>query len=332
MSLSWFKYGRDHPALRLLALFVAWKSLLALIVLAAPGVGYDTSTSLLSSSSGSQNDASNTPQHLYSTWLRFVRWDALYYTHMSEQGHVFEQEWAFGVGLSTALSWTAICRALKLGHKISANACLGLLKLGISPHMSTVFAGILISHVFHWLSVTQVWALTRALVGDQTNQHNSLSFTAAALHIISPAGVFLSAPYSEALFSCFSMSGSLSLVYALHNFDTGLTSAGCRHMLHAGVRFMAATMVRSNGILTGISFFVEAYTTALGILSQSFSRAQLTRLASILVGGLLIGCGLVYPQFLAYRDYCYGRAIDNRRPWCNQMLPSIFTWVQSHYW
>jgi phosphatidylinositol glycan class V len=109
MNTLWSNYGRNRPILALFTLFVAWKSLIALIVLAAPGVGYDTSTSLLSALPGNGHVVSNEPEPMPRSWLKFVRWDAIYFTHMSEQGHVFEQEWAFGIGLSTLISWTARC-------------------------------------------------------------------------------------------------------------------------------------------------------------------------------------------------------------------------------
>jgi phosphatidylinositol glycan class V len=128
------------------------------------------------------------------------------------------------------------------------------------------------------------------------------------------------------------MSGFLAFVYALRRFNKNQTVAGSAMMVLAGLSPCAATIVRSNGILAGIPFLFEAITAALGILSQGLSTTRLAQLASLGAGGLLVGVGLVYPQFLAYREYCYGRSPDDRRPWCNLTLPSIFTWVQSHYW
>jgi Gpi18-like mannosyltransferase len=174
--------------------------------------------------------------------------------------------------------------------------------------------------------------LTGALLGEQASKDSSLPVNAAALHIISPAGAFLSAPNSEGLFSFLSISGFLSFVLALQHFDKGQISAGSTNMLTAGIRFCVATVVRSNGILAGIPFLIEAIATAFGVLSQGLSRLHFTRLAPVVVGGMLVGFGLVYPQILAYQEYCHGRSPDNRRPWCNQLPPSIFTFVQSHYW
>ncbi len=103
-------HGRRHDLVSLFRIFVAWKALLVAIALASPGVGYDTSTSLLGTTAGGlvSPAISDTPTSMqYSPWLKLVRWDALYFTHMADQGHVFEQEWAFGVGLSSVISWIA---------------------------------------------------------------------------------------------------------------------------------------------------------------------------------------------------------------------------------
>ncbi|OAP59664.1 hypothetical protein AYL99_06962 [Fonsecaea erecta] len=128
------------------------------------------------------------------------------------------------------------------------------------------------------------------------------------------------------------MSGFLGYLHAIRLFQSGLVFAGCTTIICAGLTFSTATMVRSNGILAGIPFLVEAVTTLLAMFSQGLSASRVFQLASIVFAGLLVACGMVYPQGLAYKDYCYGRATETRRPWCNQTIPSIFTWVQSHYW
>ncbi len=204
---------------------------------------------------------------------------------------------------------------------------------GASATTTTIAAGLLISHSAHWLAVVQVWALTKCLVGGaQKSSNSSVPFFSAMFHILSPAGIFLSAPYTESLFAFLSISGFLGYVYATQYFDHARVLPGCLAMVAAGVFFGAATMIRSNGILAGIPYAIQAVTTTLTIIPQGFTRTRICQLASVVVGGSLVGVGMITPQFLAYLEYCRGRNHEDRRPWCDQTIPSIFTWTQSYYW
>ena len=114
-------YGRQHPLVLLFGIFAAWKSLIILIALSSPGIGYDTSTSLRSFKNDTLPVVSDVPATFNHNWLNFVRWDAIYFTHLAEQGHVFEQEWAFGVGLSTAISWIATRKSIVHIDRVKAD-------------------------------------------------------------------------------------------------------------------------------------------------------------------------------------------------------------------
>ncbi len=103
-------------------------------------------------------------------------------------------------------------------------------------------------------------------------------------------------------------------------------------MVIAGSAFGLATLIRSNGILAGIPFLIEAVTTMLALLSHGFSLTRIVRLGSVGLGGILVAVGMFLPQVLAFQEYCAGRSPGDRREWCEWTLPSIFTFVQSHYW
>lgn len=192
-------------------------------------------------------------------------------------------------------------------------------------------AGILLSHTAHWLSVVQLWALATALVADRSSDF-AIPFCAAALHTFSPAGVFLCAPYSESTFAFLSMSGFLGYSHAIQYFHRGQAFRGCTAMVGAGLSFGIASIVRGNGILAGIPYLIEAIAAGLAILLQGFTMTRFSRLVSVIVGGMFVGIGMLIPQVLGYREYCLGRNAGARRPWCELTVPSIFSWVQTHYW
>jgi Gpi18-like mannosyltransferase len=192
---------------------------------------------------------------------------------------------------------------------------------------SATGAGILLSHVAHYFSIIQLWQLTSALADEA-----AVAFIAAILHIISPAGAFLSSPYSESLFSFLSASGFLAYIYAARHFGKSQAPRACFETILAGALFGLATVVRSNGILFGIVFLIEALTKAHGILLRGVTPTRLVQLTAAVLAGFFVGCGMLYPQFLAYNKYCYSVDVETRRSWCDRTVPSIFTFVQSHYW
>lgn len=195
-----------------------------------------------------------------------------------------------------------------------------------------MIAGVVMSHIAHLLAVIILYEMSTDLIDRTKNAKNCIAFTAAALYIFSPAGVFLSAPCTESIFAVFSFCGFRGYLLAVHHFNHAKAVPGCLLMIMAGVSFGMATLIRSNGILAGIPFAIEAVTTTLLVLSRGFSVTRLVRLASVITGGLFVGFGLATPQFIAYQEYCAGRAPGARRPWCEWTIPSIFTFVQSHYW
>ena len=76
-----------------------------LIVLVSPTPGYDTSTTLLDW------------QGEHGLLVKFVRWDAIYFTQIAQWGRVHEQQWAWGVGFPNILRWTSRGRSEKTGRK-----------------------------------------------------------------------------------------------------------------------------------------------------------------------------------------------------------------------
>lgn len=190
--------------------------------------------------------------------------------------------------------------------------------------------GVGLSHLAHFLSVLVLHRLTQNVFSSKADVHQAVSFIAAALHVISPAGVFLSAPYAEPTFSLLNMTGYGIYLSALFDEDAGRCFLRDAKFIVAGITFMAATLVRSNGILSGCLF---AYDAALGlaqIMSQGPSNNNIHRLCFVIAGGSIVSLGLIGPQYLAYKDYC--TITSASRPWCEQLIPSIYGWVQTHYW
>jgi phosphatidylinositol glycan class V len=313
--------------------FALWKALLFLVIVACPGPGYDTSTTLLTNEhSGLAPDSPTTALPLS---FKFARWDAIYFVHSAEHGYVFEQEWAFsyprvlGFFLSGKLSslvylQPSVVRFVDLlspGIRLSG---------GLSGPVTAALIGVALSHVAHYLSVLALYGLSANVFGHETPTQRLICFLSAALHIISPAGAFLSAPYGESIFSFLNIWGFYIYTSSLIADHKGAVRFRDILVLAAAVLFALATLVRSNGILSGFLFAYDATTLAWSTLTKGPSSRTLRRLAVIVLGGSIVALGMGVPQILAYREFCLLGA--NSRPWCSWTVPSIYTWVQGQYW
>lgn len=313
----------SSPLLTLTAAFVAWKLFLLLLSFGAlVGADYDTSTSLffdvLAAHSGSSGEAASLGGVLA---RRLTRWDAIYFVHGARVGYVYEQEWAFSPTLALFLRWLAShVRAL----------------LNIPTHEADyidALMGVAVAHASHWIAVMALYKLTTVLSSNRNNsgadrQTPRLALLASLLCIVSPAGIFLSAPYGESPFSALSFAGVLVLALAYRHASGSLTrSAG---VLVAGAVLGLATAVRSNGLAAGLVFAVEAL-RAVAAFAKRPGFTPVVAAGAAGLGGILVALGSVIPQYVAYNIYCAG-PLGPLRPWCENTVPSIYSYVQDVYW
>ncbi|KAK3492232.1 GPI mannosyltransferase 2 [Neurospora hispaniola] len=402
-----------HPHKIILKSFILWKLFLLLIAVGSTLVNdraYDTSADLLLVGNAeplSVNDGNDGVAELLSNFgkrlvTRFTSWDAIYFVSAAKRGYVYEQEWAFGTGLVVCVR--GVLKALQT---------LGLpLPLATSPTaLAEATTALLLSNASHLLASLVLYRLTLLLPfsGSKSSpqKQRKLALLTSLLHIFSPAGLFLSAPYAEsscALFSflgwwfyaqsCLSdQDGTTAVSDNVEGSEKGsLTLKGDLHLLLAGLSFGLATLFRSNGILNGLPFAWEVLTILSGLVittSEERGRGRvpllrtLRRLIALGLGGIFVAAGSIVPQAVAWLRYCpsgslwllnkflssgsevevsetsggsgsargYGSsgvgagvnagagggleelvAQDEAREWCAAVVPSIYTFVQKHYW
>ncbi|EGO54715.1 hypothetical protein NEUTE1DRAFT_88303 [Neurospora tetrasperma FGSC 2508] len=402
-----------HPHKTILESFILWKLFLLLIAVGSTLVNdraYDTSADLLLVGNAeplSVNDGNDGVAELLSNFgkrlvTRFTSWDAIYFVSAAKRGYVYEQEWAFGTGLVVCVR--GVLKALQT---------LGLpLPLATSPTaLAEATTALLLSNASHLLASFVLYHLTLLLPLSGFNssplKRRKLALLTSLLHIFSPAGLFLSAPYAEsscALYSflgwwfyaqsCLSdQDGTTAVSGHIEKGDRGsVTLKGDLHLLLAGLSFGLATLFRSNGILNGLPFAWEVLGILSGfVISTSGGRGRgrvpllktLRRLIALGLGGIFVAAGSIVPQTVAWLRYCpsgslwllnkflssgleveiseisggsgsahgYGSsgvgagvnagagggleelvAREEAREWCAAVVPSIYTFVQKHYW
>lgn len=170
------------------------------------------------------------------------------------------------------------------------------------------------------------------LVTGEGRQQSRVPFIASVLHILTPAALFLSAPYAEALFSLLNLTGMLC--YAESKAATNSYSINIQQVaykLSSGLLFAVATTIRSNGLLSGLILLYDIAQYLPRLLSMQLSVHDVCQIVVTCVSGLFIAIGFTGPQYLAYLDFCNTSEFAPR-PWCENSIPSIYSWVQSHYW
>lgn len=156
-----------------------------------------------------------------------------------------------------------------------------------------------------------------------------VAVTAGLLHILSPAGLFLSAPYNESTFSFLTFAGLLLFSHGCPRQSRGIL--GDIAIVGSGIILGLATTFRSNGLLNGIPFAVYALFECSSII-RSPTVVSLRRLAALGIGAQFIAMGSIGPQALAYNVFCSGPSVVAPRPWCGDWIPSIYSYVQGRYW
>ena len=324
-KFSWRNQNQVRDIFRLLALFCTWKSILTGVLLLAPGPGYDTSSRLLFETNHLQDSVVSEKGHsvAQSLVLKFIRWDAVYFVESARRGYLFEQEWAFGPGFP---------RLVVIVQKLTSSVFGLFADEGERTTISIATTAIVLSTASHLLSALSLYCLVFLISSRASKINSSAPFAVAALHIISPAGAFLSAPYSEALFSFLSIVGLILYFNGFRLYSCGENFLSSMQTVLAGVVLGLSISVRSNGLLNGTIFLYDAVIMVARLHHLENRFANLRRLAVICIAGSCLGLGAMLPQAMAYKEFCTAEHEETLRPWCRNLIPSIYTWVQNHYW
>lgn len=209
----------------------------------------------------------------------------------------------------------------------------GLVSTPSSNPVSLVSSiGVVIAHVCHLASCFVLYQLGLLIWDEKT-----WALAAALLHVFSPAGLFLSAPYAESPHSLLAFVGWLLLARSCTRPRShGALAPATSHLLTllSGIVFGLATVLRSNGLLNGLPFACDFLVTFYCLVEDpelSRTPAYLIKLGVVGLSGLFVAAGYAGPQVWAYKTYCSG-SLAQPRPWCRDLLPSIYSYVQRQYW
>ncbi|KND00381.1 GPI-anchor transamidase GPI18 [Spizellomyces punctatus DAOM BR117] len=246
-------------------------------------------------------DSLSRPSYLDATLQRkllapFVRWDAVYFLKIAEAGYTYEHEFAFFPGLPLLM------RALSAI----------LPSCGLERRTILMLMGVTISNVAFVGAAVVLYRLGCRLLNER------LAFTAAILFCVTPAGLFMSAIYTESLFALLSFIGMALIVDR-------------RYML-AAIAWALATAVRSNGIVYAGFFAWSLIILPLQNGAKLSVACSLGRVFQTLILCTVVAAPFLGFQYYAYHLFCGGHPQQELRPWCMNAVPSLYNFVQKEYW
>lgn len=154
----------------------------------------------------------------------------------------------------------------------------------------------------------------------------------AGLHILSPAGIFLSTAYAESTFAFLNFFGMYLYATSVKKHREQRFTLRDFTLVASGLSFGFATSLRSNGLLNGAIFGYDALSTISREIHLENFGVLLRRIFFLSIAGCLTALGALIPQYFAYNEYCFPNEAFKKRPWCEHTVPSIYGWVQDHYW
>ena len=154
-----------------------------------------------------------------------------------------------------------------------------------------------------------------------------LAKQAAILYCITPSPATLVSPYNEPFYAFFAF--------------TGMLLVERKKIIPAALLFACATAFRANGMLN-VGFVVypllQRYMEVRTLMACSYrlinvsqnGKIRLPTTIQTSLSALLVVSPFVWRQYQGYQMFCQDTL--DWRPWCKNTIPSIYSFVQDHYW
>lgn len=251
---------------------------------------YDTSSTLVDDTcDGSGSTALRNP-----AISKLQVWDTIFYSRIANCGYEYEQYHAFFPLVPHVMGLVA-------QHLFS----------GYHPQDAYLLAALLINNLAFCTTIVLFYAFSEQVLRSKTT-----ALIACIFYCCSPASVFHSMAYTEAVFGLTTMLG----IYLLYCHNS---------ILSASLSFAASAGIRSNGFVN-LGFILHH------CLKQGLAALPSSRLAAAghctkaAVPAVLVAAPYAAFQYFGYVRYCQQQ--QEPRPWCDATIPSLYGFVQSHYW
>ncbi|XP_070533797.1 GPI mannosyltransferase 2-like [Ptychodera flava] len=276
----------------------------------------------------------------------FRHWDAAHFLYIAEHGYTTEETFAFFPLYPMMLSLTK--------EQMTSQQLLSVM----SMHSTILFLAVFTNVIFFVIAAVLLYKLGSTVLKDE-----QLAFKAALLFCINPAGIFMTAAYTESMFAAVSF---LAMFLLEKNY-----------IFPAAAVFAVSTATRSNGTVSCgfILYFLARYVIRnlvtvykakqLSVLIISLIRIFTKGLLSLVSVFLILSPFFIF-QYYAYIKFCTDQklfglfdvvrpltemrheyidfqesgdfvdatpsAVFGKAPWCNNTPPLIYSYIQEKYW
>ncbi|KAK3103659.1 hypothetical protein FSP39_020822 [Pinctada imbricata] len=264
----------------------------------------------------------------------FQRWDGLYFMHIAEHGYIYENSLAF----FPLFPWCV---------RIMANYILFPLHYIMTYRSILLLAAFLLNLFLFVQAASLLYALGKKTIGDK-----GVAYKAALLFCINPASIFMSAPYSETLYT-------FLIFWGLHQFEK-------KNIVTASAILGFSALTRSNGLLNaGFQLHLSLKTFLKGMNRLRIESVDKeTAMTGIFSGIIIFSFPLIFMmllflapfvvyQYLINKQFCTDHHSDVNIPaslrmygkikgynivgqtiptWCNNTLPLSYSHVQHSHW
>lgn len=235
---------------------------------------------------------------------KLVTWDIVYFSDLFVHGPEFEHLFVF-----CPLWW----RWVKYMPPASDNFYTKLL------------ASVIYANGFHLVSCISMFYLAETTFNKISMfrlRAKSIAWASSLAYVISPAGIFLTAPYSESFCNVLVITGlwfreaALGKNPVLSSFRT-LTSVLL--YLLSGLLIAISFGVRANSVLFGLFYLYD--------LQNAWKNRLVADCALTIAAGGQLAVAIIVSTWYPYSVFC-----PNRGEWCNSWFPSLFSYAQAKYW
>lgn len=251
---------------------------------------------------------------LHSVLDRLVAWDAVYFSDLFANDIQYEHQFVF------CPLWWRLIRLFPV--------------LLLFPFYGRLLWATFVTNLCHFLAALTLFHYTKLVFQNaRLFTPERVALSALALFVLSPAAMFLTAPYSEAIAALFSFQclylreRSLVVHYGTPIIHKPL-------YLASGVAAAVAYGFRANCLLLGLIYVydlggVAHFLSKSSVMAGAMDNASFSTRLLPIVAGLILGSGFLASQIYNYMAVCYG---SDRGEWCSARIPSLFTYAQAHYW